>query len=137
VELSKVEVSVVKRVDLLMRKEVEDEDAKLPRRHTLGLAWHVRVGWVGCAVVGYGLITCWKFKKIKKIMMSVMSKMVKAAHTPTVGSWCVVACSCLLMGSYSGAARPVIYFFSFQKIESGARGRRSEAAPPSCNYMTV
>jgi hypothetical protein len=60
VELSKVEVSVVKRVDLLMRKEVEDEDAKLPRRHTLGLAWHVRVGWVGCAVVGYGLITCWK-----------------------------------------------------------------------------
>jgi hypothetical protein len=60
VELSKVEVLLRRRVDLLMRKMVEDEDAKLPRRHTLGLAWHVKVGWVGCAVVGYGLITCWK-----------------------------------------------------------------------------
>jgi hypothetical protein len=41
-----------------MRKEVEDEGAKLPRRHTLGLAWHMKVGWDVCAVVGHGLMTC-------------------------------------------------------------------------------
>jgi hypothetical protein len=33
-----------------------DEASSTP----LGLAWHLKVGWVGCAVVGYGLITCWK-----------------------------------------------------------------------------
>jgi hypothetical protein len=58
--LSKVDLLVVKRAGLLMRKEVEDDYAKLPRGHTLGLAWHVKVGCDGCAVVGYGLITCWK-----------------------------------------------------------------------------